>query len=97
MKDLIIKWNNLFPFDRYFRKKYNIAFGSPEHRALNQIDMYIDIMEDKFFNKYFKEIEEKQKDRKDYEKTGNFLKDRKEDDQFVSDLFDDLDIEKLDL
>lgn len=40
-------WEAKWPFDRYIRKKYNILFGSPEHKALNFIDMAIEYSEER--------------------------------------------------
>lgn len=45
-KRFLIEWNNRFPLDRRFRKKYNISFNSEEHRKTNQVDMFLDLLED---------------------------------------------------
>src|SRR4051812_34805327 len=46
LKDFITRWNVHYPYDRYIRKKYNIMFGSPQHRALSFVDMAIEFKED---------------------------------------------------
>jgi hypothetical protein len=46
LKKFILAWNAKWPMDKYIRNKYNILFGSPEHRALNFIDMSIELKED---------------------------------------------------
>lgn len=58
----ILEWNQRYPFDRYIRKKYNILFGSPEHRALNFIDMSIEFKED-IIIKHQEEEQERLKER----------------------------------
>lgn len=41
----IFNWHE-FPFDYWWRKKYNIPFGSQAHREMNFIDMYIEHQEE---------------------------------------------------
>ena len=61
LETFIITWNVRFKRDREYRKKYNIPFGSREHLESNQIDMYLDLLEDKLFEKaksnYLEKIE----------------------------------------
>lgn len=45
LRHFIIRWNDLYPIDFVWRKKYNIPFGSAEHRAVDFIDMLIDFEE----------------------------------------------------
>lgn len=45
VKKFIIDWNNKFPIDFWWRKKYNIPFGSKAHREANFIDMLIEFEE----------------------------------------------------
>jgi hypothetical protein len=47
IKQFVQYWNARYPIDRYIRKKYNIAFGSTEHRALDFVSMTIEYVEDK--------------------------------------------------
>lgn len=44
-------WNLKYPYDRWWRKKYNVAFGSNQHREASFIEMVIEFKEDKFFQK----------------------------------------------
>ena len=53
--NFIYDWNNNYPIDRWYRQKYNIAFGSPEHRVLSFIDMYIEWKEEQIFNEFLRE------------------------------------------
>lgn len=75
IKLFIISWNNKFVYDRLYRQKYNIAFNSQQHRSLSPLDMFIDIMEDKLIEKYFKEREKQELLLKEYKETGEFLVD----------------------
>lgn len=45
VKHFIFNWHE-FPFDYWWRKRYNIPFGSQAHREMNFIDMYIEYQED---------------------------------------------------
>ena len=54
LKNEIIRWNIRFPYDRRWRKKYNIAFNSPVHRESNFLDQLFDIREDEIFEEYSK-------------------------------------------
>jgi len=49
LKDFVIQWNVDFPIDRWWRKKYSVAFNSPEHRAVSLIDMRFEWEEDELF------------------------------------------------
>lgn len=44
--NFISVWQNDFILDYWWRKKYNVAFGSPEHLSMNFIDMYIEFQEE---------------------------------------------------
>jgi hypothetical protein len=49
IKKYIIDFNIRFPYDRWWRKKYTIAFNSPLHRESNFIDQLIEYEEDQLF------------------------------------------------
>lgn len=44
-------WNLKYPYDRWWRKKYGVAFGSKQHREASFIEMVIEFKEDRFFQK----------------------------------------------
>ena len=50
IKLFIRYWNNTYPIDRWWRKKYNVAFNSPAHKQQCILDMRIDWEEDRMFN-----------------------------------------------
>lgn len=49
IKDFIEQWNGKYPYDRWWRKKYNIPFGSKIHKETSHIDMAIEYKEDIYF------------------------------------------------
>jgi len=96
MRDLLIHWNNQFPFDRVYRQKHNIAFGSEEHRRVNQIDVYNDILEDKLFDKFCENLVERRKMEEAYKKDGILNQEaNKALEQSLEDVFDNMDITEL--
>ena len=46
INNFVFNWN-LFPLDYWWRKKYNIPFGSKKHREMSFIDMAIEWKEEK--------------------------------------------------
>lgn len=46
----IFRWHE-FPIDYWWRKKYNVPFGSEQHRSMSFIDMLIEWREDLIMNK----------------------------------------------
>lgn len=53
----IIVWNNRFPLDRWWRKKYNTPYLSPEHRKSTFFGQYYEYYEDRLFKDYYAEKE----------------------------------------
>jgi len=48
-KKFIEDWNIKYPYDRWWRKKYNIPFGSKLHREQSHVDMVLEYREDQYF------------------------------------------------
>ena len=46
INNFVFSWD-LFPLDYWWRKKYNIPFGSKKHREMSFIDMAIEWKEEK--------------------------------------------------
>lgn len=76
LKDFIYKWNKNFPFDYFWRKKYNIAFNSPQHREMNLIDIKIDILEEKIIKEAVEITNKAKEDFENYKLTGNWLNEK---------------------
>lgn len=74
LESFLVEWNIMFRFDRQWRKKYNTPFLSQQHLEANPVEIWLDILEDKLFEKARTQYEQKEKDKLDYEKTGKFLK-----------------------
>lgn len=62
LRELVIRWNNKFPFDRFWRMKHNVSFLSPEHRACSFLAQKFEFEEDKLYNEFEKKEQEEKKD-----------------------------------
>ena len=89
-EELMIKWANMFPYDRIYRKKYKIAFGSQEHKQINQIDVYLDALEDKIYDKHIKQHLDEKEALETYKKTGEWLRFRELPEKEFNTLFDSI-------
>ena len=58
VEDFVFDWNS-FPIDYWWRKKYNVPFGSKKHREMSFIDMVIEWKEEHIMRSIF---EKKDKD-----------------------------------
>lgn len=56
IRNSIVKWNNQYPLDYYWRKKYNIPFGSEEHKNITFLEQAIDYEEDVMIKEYEKSL-----------------------------------------
>lgn len=45
VNNFLFNWYQ-FPIDYWWRKRYNVPFGSPQHREMNFIDMFIEYQEE---------------------------------------------------
>lgn len=89
--DVLILWNNKFRYDYWYRKKYNIAFNSEEHRAINPIDVKMNYVEENLMEQERMRFVNEQKGEQIYEKTGRWLKKRKRSEAQEEALFDLID------
>jgi hypothetical protein len=77
LESFMVAWNVRFKYDRLWRRKYNIPFMSDQHLQSNQIDIFLDLLEDKLVEKAQVSYLERQKNKEEYEKNGIFLKEIK--------------------
>lgn len=99
IREFIIKWDNQYPIDYWFRKKYKIAFNSEAHRNMSFIDMRIEYEEEKLMEQSFKIEERKKEELQDYKLTGKFLKKRNLNPSYskseLDEAFDNIDIDSI--
>jgi|JI9StandDraft_1071089.scaffolds.fasta_scaffold00044_3 hypothetical protein len=70
-------WNASWNCDYWWRKKYNVAFNSPEHRAMDPIDIHIDYIENELAEEYA-ERSRKERENKPFLDKGEWIKDNKD-------------------
>ena len=90
IEEYLIQWNYQFPVDRWYRKKYNIGFLSPEHLELSQLDIAMEYLEDKIYEKFVDEIEDDKEKEKLYKSGRLFRTEEKITSQQELDLFNQL-------
>ena len=95
ISDFIKKWNNQYPLDRWWRKRYGVAFGSPEHLQTSFINQIIEYKEDDYFEK----LKAEKADRELAELNGQSLKSGNKEikmtEKEVDEEFDNLDLSKF--
>lgn len=70
VRDFVIRWNNTFPIDKWYRDKYNIKFNSTEHRKISFGDVLFEFIEKQVYDEALNNV--------DYEPNkGKFFKGRK--------------------
>lgn len=62
----IFNWHE-FPLDYWWRKRYNIPFGSRQHREMNFIDIYTEFQEGLLLKRTQDDYEQRQSDLEDEE------------------------------
>lgn len=70
MKEQILKWNNDWRYDFWYRQKYKIAFNSLEHREANQLDIVFEYIESNIIKEILNEREEEKKREERFKKDG---------------------------
>lgn len=96
-KKLVYEWNVRFPIDRFYRTKYSIKFGSPEHRDLSFLDMMFEFFEDRVYEELIDIKEDYTPNKGDYineNDQGNDLS-KLSDDQMIN-VFKSVDLSKFD-
>jgi hypothetical protein len=73
IEDFISKWNNQFRYDFWWRQKYNVRFGSREHREANQIDIATEYFESNLYTNAVKKYRVTQRKEDEFKKTGIWI------------------------
>jgi hypothetical protein len=95
INNFINNWNNKYPIDLWWRKKYAISFGSEEHRKMTHLQMYIEYIESEKLRQYVN----KGKSSKDSNDGDEYFNDKKIDlkeEKEIDDEYDNLDLSTFD-
>lgn len=96
-KQFVLEWNNTFPLDYWWRKKYNIPFNSKKHREVSYIDIYYEWLEEHLYEEHVKSVGEETERLRKYKETGEWITPYvdKEQQEEEDKLFDMVDIVSL--
>lgn len=87
-----VKWWNLnFPLDKWYRGKFNIRWGSEEHRNTTLLSIHFEYEEERVFNYLRQEVEEDKKKTK--YTPGDWF--NSEGEEIDDDIYDQIDISKI--
>lgn len=95
VRRFIFNWHE-FPFDYWWRKKYNIPFGSQSHREMNFIDMYIEHQEELLLKEVSDNYTEEQEEIEDIELGIHSNKEVKLSKKEIDEDYENLDLSKFD-
>lgn len=93
-KSFIIKWNNKFPLDRWYREKYKLPFNSIEHCESNPIDIYFEYLEEVVWKEHEKSIIDRYVKEERYKKDG-WLSEAEIKEEDEDELFNKIDLSKF--
>lgn len=93
-REFLLKWNEAFPLDHWWREKYSIPFNSPKHRSVSYIDIYYDWLEYSMFEQYVETEKQNLEKLANYKKTGKWLSqiENKQEKEKMHQIFDDVDV-----
>lgn len=89
LREAIIRWNNNYPLDKWWRDKHKIPFQSEQHLNANQIDIFFEFFEAKIYDDHKEDILERERKRLLYEK-GEWISKNKNDENVTDDEFDQI-------
>ena len=91
-KEFFFYWSNKYPLDVWFRKKFEIRFGSKEHLGTTLEEMYFEWLQEKEFSKIEKQHKRKAILKERYEENG-ILQPRQE--KIPEDFFKNIDLSRF--
>jgi hypothetical protein len=92
IEEVIAKWNSQWRYDFWWRTRYEVAFGSPEHRAANQVDIYFEYVENRMYQEAVEKFKVDEEKQKKFKETGIWLN---PDEKVTDDAWDKLDLSLL--
>ncbi len=94
LREFLVDFNNTFPLDKEYRKKYNIPFNSTSHRQVCQIDVYMEWLENELYREYEHEIKNAVERKEKYD-NGEWLSANETAAKSENKAFDSIDINNL--
>lgn len=95
-RDWVIRYNNRFPIDRWWREKHSIPFNSSSHREISPVDMKFEHEEDKLFKEFLDERKAREEREEKFKQEGWLSVGEEElDEEDQEELFNKIDIDQL--
>ena len=91
LRELVVKWDNQWRYDYWWREKHNIPFNSKAHREANQRDIAFEYMENHLSNKAIDKYKNDEDKKHELEKTGQWMKEG-DNSKKIQEAFDKIDI-----
>ena len=92
LKELVVKWNNSWKYDYWFRQKYGISFNSEEHRESNQIDIVFEYMENYLSNQALERYKDNEVKKEELKKNGQWIRESEGNKEKIEKAFDKIDL-----
>jgi len=94
LEEFILKWNEDFPLDRWWRKEHKVPFNSSSHREVSILDMLIEFRENGMIEDYLN-FNKKLKENPYIVGTGNYLFSNIIERPLTDEEFDNIDLSKF--
>jgi hypothetical protein len=95
IRQVVVKWDNYWKYDFWWRQKHNIAFNSAAHREANQADIAFEYIENKLLEEALAEYKVTEEKKKRYDKDGWMSESVVDKEKSIA-AFDALDLSKID-
>lgn len=92
LRECVVKWDNLYRYDFWWRQKYSIPFNSEQHRAANQLDIAFEYFENAMSNKALEKYKEDDAKKEELKKTGQWLRESEGNKEKLQEAFDKLNL-----
>ncbi len=92
LAQIILKWDDSYRYDFWWRQKHNIPFNSKQHREANQFNIAFEYFENHLANKATEQFKHDEERRREYEKSGQWMK---IDTKIEQEIFDKIDLDSF--
>ena len=94
IRGFVVKWDDLWRYDFWWRQKHNAAFNSKKHREISQIDIVFEYVENHLLNEAIEMYKDDEKRRKRF-LTEGWMSESVVNKEKVEEAFKKLDLSKL--
>jgi len=91
IREAVVKWNNAWRYDHWWRQKHNVAYNSRLHREMNQIDICFEYFENHMSSEAIDQYQQ-DKSKEEKFKEGKWIEENKGTEKASKEDFDKIDI-----